>query len=280
MRRWRKVVVLSAFSALAWGQALPFEPKHEAGDGITGAFEGWFRNPDGSYGLLLGYYNRNQKQDVDVPIGPNNRIEPGGPDRGQPTHFAPGRGWGMFTIKVPADFGDSRLIWTLVVNGQTNVVPASLKTEWEISPFQEASIGNTPPVLGFEQNGPSVQGPGSLVTERTAKVGTPLPLTVWASDDAKVTANIARARNQGPPVTLRWSLYRGVGKVEFSESRPEVKKIERAGAAFSGTATTTAMFSEPGDYTLHVVANDSSGDGGGGFQCCWTSAQVKVTVGR
>jgi hypothetical protein len=48
--------------------------------------------------------------------------------------------------------------------------------------------------------------------------------------------------------------------------------------AFTGKATTTATFSDPGDYVLHVVANDSSGEGGRGFQCCWTNGQVKVSV--
>ena len=84
-------VFLFASGGLAGAQSLPFEPAREAGNGVTGAFEGWFKNPDGTFSLLLGYYNRNQKQVVDLPIGPNNRIEPGGPDRGQPTHFLPGR---------------------------------------------------------------------------------------------------------------------------------------------------------------------------------------------
>src|SRR5947209_4044345 len=105
-----------ASGALMWGQALPLEPQHEAGMSVTGAFEGWFQNPDGSFSLLLGYYNRNQKQEVDIPIGPNNRIEPGGPDRGQPTHFLPGRGWGLFVVRVPAVFADNKLTWTLVAD--------------------------------------------------------------------------------------------------------------------------------------------------------------------
>jgi len=29
---------------------------------------------------------------------------------------------------------------------------------------------------------------------------------------------------------------------------------------------------------LQVTANDASGDGGGGFQCCWTTAHVTVSV--
>src|SRR6266849_1229530 len=123
--------ILIATAALMWGQPLPLEPAHEAGASITGAFEGWFKNPDGTFTLLLGYYNRNRLQDVDVPIGPNNRVEPGGPDRGQPTHFMPGRNWGMFSIRVPADFGTNKLTWTLVVNGQTTVIPANLKDVWE-----------------------------------------------------------------------------------------------------------------------------------------------------
>jgi hypothetical protein len=43
-------------------------------------------------------------------------------------------------------------------------------------------------------------------------------------------------------------------------------------------AETTATFSAPGEYMLRAVANDSSGDGGGGDQCCWTTALVRVNV--
>src|SRR5215831_19112164 len=140
------------------GQALPLEPVHESGASITGAFEGWFKNADGTFSLLLGYFNRNTKQEVDLAVGPNNRIEPGGPDQGQPTHFLTGRQWGMFTVKVPADFGTKKLTWTIAANGQTMIIPASLHPDYEISPFMEAAVGNTPPVLRFQENGASAQG--------------------------------------------------------------------------------------------------------------------------
>src|SRR5438105_2819533 len=153
------VAILIGTGVLLWAQSLPLEPQHESGASVTGAFEGWFKNPDGSLSLLLGYYNRNRKQEVDVPIGPNNRIEPGGPDRGQPTHFMPGRGWGLFVVKVPADFGEKKIAWTLVANGKPTTIPASLKPDYEISPHIEAAVGNTPPILSFEQKGPSVHGP-------------------------------------------------------------------------------------------------------------------------
>ena len=274
-------LIVAASGVLAWGQALPLEPLHEAGASVTGAFEGWFKNPDGTFSLLLGYYNRNQKQEIDIPIGPENRIEPGGPDRGQPTHFFPNRAWGIFAVKVPGDFGDNKITWTIVANGQTTIIPAGLKPDYEISPHEEAAVGNTPPILSFDEHGPTVQGPEGLIVSRTAKMGTPFPLTVWVSDDAKwTTSSGVRPRNQSNPVTLRWTKYRGPGSVAFEKDRPEIEKAERpdSKAAFTGKSTTRVTFSEPGEYVLHVQANDYSGEGGGGFQCCWTNGQVKVTV--
>jgi hypothetical protein len=272
-------LLLVAGALLAFAQPLPPEPARDAGSSVTGAFEGWFKNPDGSFSLLLGYYNRNRKQEVDVPVGPNNAIEPGGPDRGQPTHFMPGRGWGLFTVKVPADFGDGKITWTIAANGKTTVIPASLKPDWEISPFMEASVGNTPPVLSFDEHGPSVQGPRGLMVDRKAKVGEPLALTVWVSDDAKFTSSSGAKPKDLAPITLKWIPYRAPGRVVFSNDRPVVQKVEpRDGAAFNGTASTTATFSEPGEYVLLVTVNDYSGEGGSGFQCCWTTGQVEVSV--
>jgi hypothetical protein len=279
----RLSVALAAGEMLLCEQTLPFEPPHDSDQSITGAFEGWFRNSDGSFGLLLGYYNRNQKQELDIPIGPNNRIEPGGPDQGQPTHFLVGRQWGVFTVKVPGNFGEKKITWTIVANGKTTVIPASLKTDYEISPFIEAAVGNTPPVLAFGIDGASVQGPQGLRVERKTKVGTPLTLTVWVSDDGRLTTSSgARPKNLGPPVTLTWSKYRGVGEVRFGRADPEVEvtKAVKTGASFSGKATTTVTFTEPGQYVLHVTANDYSGEGGGGFQCCWTNGEVDVSVER
>jgi hypothetical protein len=271
---------LCSFSILL-AQILPLEPVHEAGASITGAFEGWFKNADGSFSLLLGYFNRNSKQEIDLPVGPDNRIEPGGPDRGQPTHFLTGRQWGLYTVRVPADFGSQKLTWTIAANGQTMVIPVSLHPDYEISPLIEAAVGNTPPVLRFEEKGASVQGPAGMTVSRTTKVGTPLSLTVWVQDDAKLTTSSGAApKNLGSPVTLRWSKFRGPGAVAFANARPELEKLAGGtpGTPFSGKATTTATFSAPGDYVLHLAVNDYSGEGGQGFQCCWTNGQVKVSV--
>src|SRR5215217_3161061 len=117
--------LMLASGALVSGQVqLPSEPGGQFGRSITGAYEGWFDNKDGSHVFLVGYYNRNLGEAIDIPLGPNNRIEPGGPDLGQPTHFLPGRQWGMFVVPVPKDFKPTdSYVWTLVANGQTTSIP-------------------------------------------------------------------------------------------------------------------------------------------------------------
>jgi len=235
-------------------------------DDVTPAFEGWFKNVDGTVDILFGYNNRNQKQELDVAIGPNNKVEPGNPDQGQPTHFLPKRGWGMFTVTVPKDF-NKKVTWTLAVNGRTNAIPASLDPRWEIDALHEVAADNTPPVIKFLDPGPSTQGPRPLTTTLSVTLPNAANLDVIATDDNK---NKSRAYN-GPPVRVTWSKYRGPGTVTFAKTKPDVDKETHH-------ATTTATFSEAGEYWLRVVANDSSGDGGGGFQCCWTNGLVKVAV--
>ena len=62
---------------------------------------------------------------------------------------------------------------------------------------------------------------------------------------------------------------------------PEMETLSGGGVdvPFTGKAAATARFSEPGEYVLHVTANDYSGDGGGGELCCWDHG-VSEGVGR
>ncbi len=261
------VAVLAAGSVVA---QLPLEPVRDSGASVTGAFEGWYKNNDGTFSILVGYFNRNQKQSLDIPIGPENHIDPGGPDQGQPTHFLPRRQWGVFTVTVPKDFGTKRLTWTITANGQTTSIPLHLDPLWVVEPFEDAGVGNTPPVVRFQPGGTAFTGPPhGVATLLNAKMGSPLTLTLWATDDGKIAPE-ARAR-PGATANVVWSKFRGPGEVTFSNDRPAVSLED-------GKAFTTATFSAPGEYILRAQANDASGDGGGGFQCCWTNVHVKVTV--
>src|SRR5262249_35731051 len=135
-------------------------------------------------------------------IGPNNRIEPGGPDMGQPTHFAAGRAFGVFTIKVPKDFGQKKLTWTLVSNGQTNAITLHTKPDYIVEPYEDAANKNTPPVIRFQEtDGATFTGPPSGVAATlTATVGTPLAITTWMTDEGpkiNVPENPGRGRGRG-----------------------------------------------------------------------------------
>ena len=271
------LVVLCA-ALCAQPQQIRMEPVHDAGQSVTPAFEGWFQNPDGTYSILFGYFNRNAKEELDIPIGPNNRLEPGGPDNGQPTHFATRRQWGAFTATVPKDFGTQKLIWTLIANGVTTSIPASLDPLWELSPLHDAT-GNTPPFIGFSATGPFTQGPRGQSQSMQTAVGKPLELTAWLADDANVVPGATRPRT--PAATASWSKFRGTGDMTFSNATPPPRESEFAAppkTTFHAKAITTATFSEPGEYILRIVSNDYSGEGGRGFQCCWSNAQVKVVV--
>jgi hypothetical protein len=253
---------------------LPLDPPRERGASITPAYEGWYPNPDGSFSMLIGYYNRNAKEALDIPVGPNNRVEPGGPDQGQPTHFEVGRQWGVFVVKVPKDFGTKTITWTIVANGETQAVPFTLNKGYPIAPFKELGMGNQPPVLAFSQGGTKVTGPPTTVSATfTGTVNKPVPMSVWVEDPKAPGDAETAALRGGPPsvATLSFHKFRGPGKVTFDKAHIFVKQ---QGEMVSGNAT----FDTPGEYLLRVQANDESGEGGFGFQCCWTNTYVKVTV--
>src|SRR5690349_10432746 len=267
-------------------QQLPQEPRRQFGTSVTGAYEGWFENADGSRTFLVGYLNRNSAQPIDVAIGPDNRIEPGGPDFGQPAHFLPGRQWGVFTVAVPKEFtsAEQRLTWTIVANGQSTSIPLRLHPDYNINPFSDVAIKNTPPSIRLGENGATTKGPLALLSaapERTVARGASLALPLWADDDGRfANATMAPPKNLPVPVELVWSKYRGPGTVTFDKLPPvfEVLAGGPINTPFRGKATVTARFSEPGDYVLHVTANDFSGEGGSGELCCWSTALVNVRV--
>lgn len=329
------VIAIGSWVSVGSGQApqgnpqLPGAPIGGSGEAIFPAFEAWGPVKDGTNTILIGYYNRN-KTAFDIPIGPNNRIEPGGPDMGQPTHFMPGRHYGTFSIQPPKDFGNKKLTWTIVVNGQTSAVQVSLNKPYWVDFFNNPSTGNTPPTIRFAQNGPELQGPPlGYAQTLTASVNQPLPLKVWVSDkpntydpeeglpdsartrprpgaapadgdaaagrgrgaarggtpaapnfDISAAAGSGRGRGGrgGTPadVTVNWKPHRKPGSLTFSEETQRFQNRGNINAVFE--ATTNATFGAAGEYVIRVQVNDATGDGGGGDQCCWSDALIKVNV--
>ena len=101
-------------SPRAAGGPLSGNIKYNSGQSVQPIFEGWTKNADGSFSLFFGYLNRNHVQELSVPVGPENQIEPAGPDRGQPTYFYTRFNRQLFSVTVPGDWGQKEVIWTLV----------------------------------------------------------------------------------------------------------------------------------------------------------------------
>jgi hypothetical protein len=130
-------------------------------------------------------------------------------------------------------------------------------------------------VLSFSQGGAKLTGPPTAIaTTLTAKAGQPTPIQIWVEDPKPEYKGASESRRGGETAsvaTISLHKFRGPGDVTFDRGRHPVKT---QGEVIAPTAT----FSAPGEYLLRVQANDESGEGGAGFQCCWTNTYVKVTV--
>ena len=318
LRRW---VIVAAIGA--WGISTPIaaqlprpplalEPLGSRGEAVFPAFEGWGPDKSGDTVLLLGYYNRNKAQEFDVPIGPDNRIEPDGPDYGQPTHFYTSRQHGVFTIRVPKDFGNKRLTWSLTVNGQTSTISFWTNPPYWINFYKHPANGNEPPVIKFTRDGAALAGPPTgIALTLSGTVGRPVPLSLFAADvptqnSEAEDALAARARTATPrapdpvaivgtqvigggrgvpgpltpqpDITVNWKKHRAPagGEVRFAQDR--IPLVTKGDPKLFLEARTTATFTAPGEYVIRAQVNDESGDGGGGDQCCWTTAHVRVNI--
>jgi hypothetical protein len=236
---------------------------------VSLAFEGWEKDPDGSFNLLFGYMNRNWDEEIDVPVGPGNNFGPGLADQGQPTHFLPRRNRFVFKVRVPSDFGTKELVWTLTTKGKTERAYATLRPDYFLDAVtimsERGAIGGgfTNPVIRANK-APVLRVEGEK--SRSVKRGQPLTLIAAATDDGipkpghppggaqdvtpegQPTASAAsgkpttpRTPAYSPPRTgsvpysavglrVAWYVYRGAGKVTFDPPQFKVWEDTRDGA--------------------------------------------------
>ena len=287
-RRWGPSAIATLL-ILVTAEGISAQVRYERGQDVVPVFEGWERNADGSINMVFGYMNRNYGEEVDIPGGPDNTIAPGPIDQGQPAHFYARRQQFVFKVKVPKDWGDKDLIWTLRSAGRTEKAYGSLLATWEIGNlvYQENRKGSGDLTYPEQPNGaPTIEMVGSA--RRTVAVGEPLSLSVEVSDDGypiprarpvpsgKQPAGIeidgpqlespmsqaAVKLDRGVRLGVTWVLYRGgPGTVTFHPMRVPVvnvgsPSVAAAAGPLSGKATTTAIFSQPGTYELRAYADD------------------------
>ena len=287
------IVMLVGSQQVEGQRQRPLSPLPSDGLRVAPFFDGWYENPDGTIALSFGYSNLNRSEVVEIPLGPDNVIQPKEYDGRQPTSFppvvptasgdgsgAPGnidrrqRERGVFTVTVPAGFrGD--VVWTLRYQGQTYSVPGrarigAYRLNWPMA------MGSVPPLLRFSPAGAPGRGPmGIQADPQRVSVGAPLSLAVWTNDDSereKEPVPIKPRAGERAAINVSWYKHSGPGDVVFTPPRTPI-------AVLQGTATTSAVFTQPGEYVVRVRAdNFGRVDTSPGNQCCWTNGYVRVTV--
>ena len=288
------MLALLALSASAGAQT---RPSYMHGQNVSPAYEGWERDEAGNRYFLFGYMNRNWKEELDVPVGPDNNIQPGGFDAGQPTHFLPRRNRFVFRVPVPEGFDeDDEMIWTLTTAGVTEQAFATVRSDYFVDDLVQASeqgalgAGRSDPIIRAN-TAPMLRVEGDK--NRRVSVGEPLALVAVASDDGVPKPRRRRARNPWrPPVQVTvgsatglrvsWYVYRSNGPVSFDPPQVKVWEDTRAGANSpwspgwltpdpppDGGWATEVVFDEPGTYVLRCLASDGA---------LGTTEDVTVTV--
>jgi hypothetical protein len=274
------MLVLAAPSGVsAQGNPDPNSFKFNQGQDVVPIFEGWAKNPDGTFAMWFGYYNRNYAETPFLPVGPENKIEPGAPDRGQPTYFYTRTHRMGFSVSVPADWGKKELTWTLTVHGKTEKAVAWLQPEWEIDPLfggkyqSPEAQKNTAPTLALNVPSTGIVSKPLTLTATVVDDGLPVlkpppkiavgqetpPTLVAPPNQVEIPVNVpslgetGRGRGRGgdpiPGVIVTWQVWRGPAAVTFA---PPLLRVVK-----TGDAVVTATFTKPGTYLLRAKANDT-----------------------
>jgi len=254
--RWLCVCGVVLWALVSWLERRPIDAqvlKYRSGQNVVPVFEGWQRTEDGSYKFYFGYLNRNYQEQIDVPLGPDNRFEPGPIDRGQPTHFYTRRHEFVFSVNVPKDWDKTRrLQWILVVNGKTETANGWLQPEWEVDEGviqMNLGPGGAPPADPPNRYPQVTTGSQDVVTT----AGKPVALSIQATDDGVPKMRKPRADAAAPPpqgLRVRWLHYRGAGRVTFTPA----ESVPVYGRPIS--EATQATFDLPGRYLVRAVVFD------------------------
>jgi hypothetical protein len=257
--------------------------KFNTGQGVQPVFEGWSRVPDGTVNLHFGYLNRNWVETPNIPVGPNNNIQPGGPDRGQPTFFYTRTNRNLFTINVPRDASanpNNKVTWTVVVNGFTHSANGWQQVEWEIDPVGGASGGgrddaeslaNQWPTLDINPVAPVTLPGTATLTTSVSDDGLPKPRPPAKQAVGQETPPILVSEVTSPVnlphleeaggggrrpdgLTVEWIVWRGPSLVTFDPARAQPDPAYAM--PNKGTTTTTATFRQPGEYVLQGTVSD------------------------
>ncbi len=231
--RARTLAFAFVFAAVATGHAQQNQP-------IYPAYDGFLKNPDGSYTLAFAYFSHNADV-VTIAPGPANTFGPAPADRLQPTSFKPGH-WRFQCVMVVGPEFDGKTKWTLGYAGTTTgTSERMLQSNWNLVEGAPAlaKLDYAKVPRGVCLNRP----PTVRVLGVTARPNNPPVLTTALNEELNLFGS---AHDEGLPrgkgLAVEWKMLKGPGTVTFTIPRG---------------ARTKATFSAPGLYELELTATDS-----------------------
>jgi hypothetical protein len=202
-------------------------------------YDGFLKNPDGSYTLSFAYFSHNAEP-VTIEPSAANAFAPAPGDRQQPTLFKPGH-WRFQCVMVVGPEFDGKMKWTLTFAGTTTgTSERMLQSNWNLleGAAELGRIDYAKVPKGVCLNRP----PTVRLLGKTARKG---EVTIDASTTEELNL-FGSAHDEGlprgRPLVVGWKVIKGPGTVNFSNA---------------SAARTKASFSAPGSYELELSATDS-----------------------
>ncbi len=229
------VLVLSSSCFVLRSPAAPVQ----RGQPIYPAYDGYLRNPDGSYTLSFAYFSHNAEV-VTIPPGVNNSFAPDPGDRQQPTVFKPGH-WRFQCVMVVGPEFDARMRWTLTHAATTTATSERmLQSNWNLveGAPELAKVDYAKVPRGVCLN----RAPTVRLLGKTVRKGE-VAIDASTTEDLHLFGSVAdEGLPRGQTLVVGWKAVKGPGRVTFSHpDQPRTK----------------ASFTTPGTYELELSATDS-----------------------
>lgn len=230
-------ILLVLASSIVGRSEIPLEAQR--GQPIYPVYDGFLKNPDGSFTLSFAYFSHNADE-VTIPPGADNSFAPTPGDRQQPTVFKPGHWRFQCVMVVGSDF-DGKLRWTLNYGGtSTASSERMLQSNWNlVEGAQELSrLDYAKAPRGVCLN----RAPTVRLLGKTARKGE-VSIDATTTEELHLFGSVAdEGLPRGKGLMVGWKMLKGPGRVTFSDP---------------AAARTKASFPVPGMYELELSATDS-----------------------
>jgi hypothetical protein len=232
------LVLLGSVLSLGPWRASPAAQRNQP---IYPAYDGYVKNPDGSYTLSFAYFSHNAEP-VTIPPGRENGFAPAPGDRLQTTTFLPGH-WRFQCVMVMGPDFDGHLVWNLTYAGATtgtsqNMLISSYNLVEGAADLKRIDYTNVPRGVCLNR-APDVR----VLGVRSAGRGQPPVLEVGVGEELDLFGSVHdEGLPRGAALDVMWAKLSGPGSARFSNAK---------------AARTLAFFDAPGLYELELTASDS-----------------------